>query len=79
MTEISTVTSSGEYRGREGELADVDDDAPRGVVAREMTCEGVCHYPFVKLNGKHSYKLIDLNLTGIESKWPLVYWLIDLK
>ncbi|CAM6028633.1 unnamed protein product [Sphagnum balticum] len=36
MTEISTVTSSGEYRGREGELAD-DDDAPHGVVAREMT------------------------------------------
>ncbi len=24
------------------------------------------------------YKLIDLNLTCIESKWPLVYWLIDL-
>jgi hypothetical protein len=37
MTEISTVRSSGEYTGREGELADVDDDAPHGVVAREMT------------------------------------------
>ncbi len=55
MTEISTVTSSGEYRGREGELA------PHGVVAREMTVRefamiplsnSMANIPPIELTGK---------------------------
>lgn len=60
MTETSTVTSSGEYRGREGELADVDDDAPHGVVAREMT---VREFAMIPLSNSMS-SIPPIELTG---------------